>query len=109
MTRSVTQTEVTHYEIQKKRRAAVLEEARKHRQFLIREQDVVMRDSPGTRTRRGVYMSADGDRPTKVLDATMHEVPAGVTSTVDRHSWDARSPQRLPDGPLGGAAAAGRP
>lgn len=89
MARTVVQTETTHYEIQKKRRAAVLEEARQHRQFLIRGDDVVLQDSPGTRTKRGVYMSADGDRPTKVLDALAHEVPNGVTTTWHRHSWDA--------------------
>jgi gentisate 1,2-dioxygenase len=89
MTQSVTKTETTHYEIQKKRRAQVIEDWRKNRQYLIRASDVVLQDSPGTRTRRGVYMSADGDRPTKVLDAVLHEIPEHTTSTVHRHSWDA--------------------
>lgn len=90
MTKSTTRSEVTHYEIQKKRRADVLEEWRRFRTALVRESDVMLQDCPATRTRRGVYMGADGgERPTKVLDATMHEVPAGVTSTVHRHSWDA--------------------
>lgn len=90
MARTQVQTEVTHYEIQKKRRADVLEEWRRYRTALVRADDVVLHDSPRTRTRRGVYMGADGgERPTKVLDATLHEIPAGVTTTVHRHSWDA--------------------
>ena len=39
--------------------------------------------------RRGVYAGWDGDRPTKNLDATIHEIDPGVTSTIHRHSWDA--------------------
>lgn len=88
MARTVTQT-VTHYEIQKKRRAAVLEQWRQYRRTIIREGDVVMEDSPARRMRRGVYMGADGANPTKVLDATLHELPAATISTVHRHSWDA--------------------
>lgn len=88
MAKTVTQT-ATHYEIQKRRRALVIEEWRKNRRTIVRGVDVVVEDSPSRRMRRGVYMGADGDSPTKVLDATVHEVPAGGTSTVHRHSWDA--------------------
>ena len=88
MAKSITQT-ATHYEIQKQRRALVLEEWRKHRHTLIHETDVVLEESPARRMRRGVYMGADGGRPTNVLDSTMHEIPANVVSTVHRHSWDA--------------------
>ena len=88
MAKSVTQT-ATHYEVQKQRRALVLEEWRKYRRFIVREADVVLEESPARRMRRGVYLGADGGRPTNVLDATVHEVPAGVVSTVHRHSWDA--------------------
>lgn len=88
MAKTVTQT-ATHYEIQKQRRALVIEESRKHRRFVIRASDVVLEESPSRRMRRGVYMGADGQSPTNVLDATLHELPAGLTSTVHRHSWDA--------------------
>ncbi len=39
--------------------------------------------------RSGVYMGWDGDRPTRCLDALVHEVDPGITSTIHRHSWDA--------------------
>ncbi|MQA81415.1 MAG: cupin domain-containing protein [Streptosporangiales bacterium] len=90
MAKSVTQTQLTHYEIQKQRRARVVEEWRNYRTCLIRGADVVLEECPATRTRRGVYMGADGGvHPTKVLDATLHEIPAHTTTTVHRHSWDA--------------------
>lgn len=89
MTEVVTQTGVTHYEIQKKRRAAVVEEWRQYRTAIVRADEVVLEDCPSRRMRRGSYMGADGRRPTKVLDANLHEVPARTTSTVHRHSWDA--------------------
>ncbi|MCU1489478.1 MAG: cupin [Acidimicrobiaceae bacterium] len=88
MAKTVTQT-VTHYEVQKQRRAQVVEDWRKYRRTIIREADVKLEDSPARRMRRGVYMGADGESPTKVLDATLHEIPAGNTSTIHRHSWDA--------------------
>ncbi|MHB2022623.1 MAG: cupin domain-containing protein [Mycobacteriales bacterium] len=88
MARTVTET-VTHYEIQKQRRARILEEWRKHRRTVIHASDVQLEESPARRMRRGVYMGADGANPTKVLDATLHEVPGHTTSTVHRHSWDA--------------------
>ena len=40
-------------------------------------------------TRVGVYVGADGDRPTRSMDALAHEIDPGVTSTIHRHSWDA--------------------
>jgi gentisate 1,2-dioxygenase len=84
-----TTTGVTHYEVQKQRRAKVIEEWRQYRTALVRASDVELVESPSRRMRRGVYMGADGPRPTKVLDATLHEIPAQTTSTVHRHSWDA--------------------
>lgn len=89
MVKVVTETGVTHYEIQKKRRAQLIEDWRKYRTAIVREVDVELEDSPSRRMRRGSYMGADGPRPTKVLDATLHEIPAGTTSTTHRHSWDA--------------------
>src|SRR5258706_4268948 len=83
-----TQTTTTHYHIQKKRRAEFLEEWRNYRQSVIREEDVVLK--PTARgMRSGVYMGRDGDRPTRCLDAHVHEVDPGAVTTIHRHSWDA--------------------
>jgi gentisate 1,2-dioxygenase len=89
MSRSLTQTGVTHYDVQKKRRAAVVEEARRHRTAIVHAADAVLEENPTRRMRRGVYLGADGGRPTRVLDAAVHEVPEHTTSTIHRHSWDA--------------------
>jgi mannose-6-phosphate isomerase-like protein (cupin superfamily) len=76
------------YHIQKKRRKEFLEEWRNYRQTVIRKEDVRLeKTARGLRT--GVYMGWDGDRPTRSLDALVHEVDPGVTTTVHRHSWDA--------------------
>jgi len=83
-----TQTTTTHYHIQKKRRAEFLEEWRSYRQTVIRLEDVKL--VPTARgMRSGVYMGRDGDRPTRVLDAHVHEVDPGTVTTIHRHSWDA--------------------
>ena len=83
-----THTTTTHYHIQKKRRAEFIEEWRKYRQTVIREEDVTLVPTArGLRT--GVYMGWDGDRPTRCLDALVHEVDPGTTTTIHRHSWDA--------------------
>lgn len=89
MARSVTRTGTTHYEVQKKRRANVVEESRKHRTTVVHAADVGLEDNPTRRMRRGVIMGADGPRPTKVLDAAIHEVSPDTTSSLHRHSWDA--------------------
>ncbi len=83
-----TTTGVTHYAVQKKRRAEFIEEWRKYRRTVIRKEDVKLQ--PTARgTRCGVYMGADGDSPTRSLDALVHEIDPGVTTTIHRHSWDA--------------------
>src|SRR5258708_10527263 len=83
-----TQTTTTHYHIQKKRRAEFIEDWRKHRQSVIREEDVALVPTArGMRT--GVYMGWDGDRPTRSLDALVHEVDPRAVTTIHRHSWDA--------------------
>src|SRR4029079_6201106 len=83
-----TQTTTTHYHIQKKRRAECLEEWRSYRQTVIRMEDVKL--VPTARgMRSGVYMGRDGDRPTRCLDAHVHEVDPGTVTTIHRHSWDA--------------------
>lgn len=88
MAKTVTQT-ATHYDVQKKRRAAVIEEWQQYRRTVIRADEVKLEYSPSRRMSRGVYMGRDGSNPTKVLDATLHEIPAATVSTVHRHSWDA--------------------
>jgi gentisate 1,2-dioxygenase len=84
-----TTTAVTHYHIQKKRRAEFMEEWRKNRRSVIGKDDVVLqRTARGMRT--GVYMGWDGDSPTRCLDALVHEIDPGVVTTIHRHSWDAQ-------------------
>jgi gentisate 1,2-dioxygenase len=83
-----TTTAMTHYDIQQKRRKAIVEEGRAHQQFIVRKGDVeLVQTARGFRT--GVYMGKDGDRPTRIIDALVHEVDPGVVSTIHRHSWDA--------------------
>lgn len=83
-----TRTTTSHYEVQKKRRGDTLGYWKERQRTLVKGEDVVMMDTP-RRTRRGVMVSADGDEPSLVLDANVHEIDPGVTSTVHRHSWDA--------------------
>ncbi len=81
-------TTTTHYHIQKRRRAEFIEEWRRYRQSVIRARDVLL--VPTARgLRSGVYMGWDGGRPTRCLDAHVHEVDPGATTTIHRHSWDA--------------------
>jgi gentisate 1,2-dioxygenase len=83
-----TTTTVSHYHVQKRRRAQFLEDWRHNRQTVVRGRDVGLRPTArGLRT--GVFAGADGDRPTRSMDALVHEVDPGVTSTLHRHSWDA--------------------
>lgn len=85
---SRTTTQVTHYHVQKKRRADFIEEWRRYQKTVVALEDAVMQEcARGTRT--GVYVGADGDRPTRSMDALAHEIDPGVVSTVHRHSWDA--------------------
>ncbi len=87
--KTTTSTQVTHYEVQKARRNSTLAEWRGYHQTIVKRADVQLVDVPSHRTRRGVYMGWDGGRPTKNLDATLHEVPPHTVTTVHRHSWDA--------------------
>ncbi|MFJ9535991.1 cupin domain-containing protein [Streptomyces sp. NPDC101225] len=83
-----TTTEVTHYHVQKRRRAAFIEEWRKTHRTIVALEDVVMHPTErGSRV--GVYVGADGDRPTRTMDALAHEIGPGTTTTLHRHSWDA--------------------
>jgi gentisate 1,2-dioxygenase len=87
--KTTTSTQVTHYEVQKKRRESLLEEWRGYHKVILKRKDVQMLDVPSRRTRRGVFAGRDGDRPTINLDATIHEIPEQTTTTIHRHSWDA--------------------
>src|SRR5581483_10738619 len=87
--KTVATTKGTHYEIQEKRRESRLGEWKGYHKTVLTRKDVVMHDVPSRRMRRGVFAGWDGDRPTKNLDATVHEVPAHTTTTIHRHSWDA--------------------
>src|SRR5258707_13768428 len=84
-----TTTAVTHYHIQKKRRAEFIEDWRKNRRSVIRKDDVVLqRTARGVRT--GVYMGWDGDSPTSCLDAQVHEIDPHVANHIHRHPRDQR-------------------
>ena len=83
-----TVTGLTHYDIQQRRRRKVVEDARASQRFIVHKDEVELMDTPrGFRT--GCYVGTDGDRPSRIIDAYVHEVDPGVVSTIHRHSWDA--------------------
>ena len=83
-----TTTKVAHYYVQKQRRAEFIDSWRENHRTVVALEDVQMQDT-SRRMRRGVYVGADGGRPTRAMDATAHEIDPGTVSTVHRHSWDA--------------------
>ena len=85
---SETKTNVTHYEVQKMRSKEYLAHWEKLQRTIVRKPDVVMVDTPRN-MKSGVMVSADGNVPSLNLDAVMHEIAPGTTTTVHRHSWDA--------------------
>lgn len=87
--KSITTTQASHYDIQKQRRASLIDTWRQYRKTVVRRSDVVMVDVAERRERRGVYVGPDADRPTINLDATVHEIAPGTMTTVHRHSWEA--------------------
>ena len=83
-----TTTSVTHYHVQKSRREKFLEDWRSNWRTVVAVEDVSLEQTPrGSRV--GVYVGADGDRQTRTVDALVHELDPGITTTVHRHSWDA--------------------
>lgn len=83
-----TTTGVSHYHVQKSRRAKFIEDWRQNHRDVVTAEDVVLHHTErGSRV--GVYVGADGDRPTRTMDALAHEFDPGTTTTVHRHSWDA--------------------
>ena len=85
---TTTKVITTHYDVQKRRRTDFLDDWTKHYRTLVRDRDVQLFDT-ARRMRRGVYVSDDAGRPSRSLDALLHEIDPGVTSTIHRHSWDA--------------------
>ena len=83
-----TTTQVTHYDVQKNRRAKFIEDWRENHRTVIRKSGEVPLTGTDRGMRTGVYMGEDGDNPTRTMDALVHEVDPGVTTTVHRHSWD---------------------
>jgi gentisate 1,2-dioxygenase len=83
-----TTTKVSHYHVQKKRRADFIEQWRGYQRTVVGVEDAVLAET-ARGTRVGVYVGADGDRPTRSMDALVHEIDPGVVSTIHRHSWDA--------------------
>lgn len=83
-----TTTEVTHYHVQKKRRAKFLEDWRANRRTVVAGRDVPLTASERGH-RMGVYVGIDGDKPTRTMDGLVHEFDPGTTTTLHRHSWDA--------------------
>lgn len=83
-----TTTKQSHYWVQKQRRADFIEQWRANHRTVVRNEDVVLEDT-ARGIRRGVYVGADGGRPTRSMDASVHEVDPGQVSTIHRHSWDA--------------------
>lgn len=83
-----TTTSVSHYYVQKSRRKKFVEEWRANWRTVVRVEDApLVETARGSRV--GVYVGADGDRQTRTMDALVHEIDPGVTTTVHRHSWDA--------------------
>ena len=76
-----TTTAVTHYHVQKKRRADFLEEWRKYRNTVVRVGDVEMHDT-ARGMRRGVYVGADADRDAQAGDYSTIEWPE-----LQRPTW----------------------
>lgn len=82
-----TTTGVTHYHVQKRRRAQFIEDWRENRRTIVASEDVKLQDSSRGQ-RIGTYVGVDGDKPTRTMDALVHEFGPGTTTTIHRHSWD---------------------
>ena len=79
MSTSKTTTAGHALHIQKKRRAEFIEEWRKNRRSVIRQRRREARSPTARGMRSGVYMGADGDSPTRCLDALVHEIDPGTS------------------------------
>ena len=81
--------ETTHYHVQKKRRAAFLDEWRKQRRTgVLPASELKFRErEPGVRV--AYYAGSDEGAAMRTNDAGAHELDPGATTTPHRHSWDA--------------------
>ena len=83
-----TTTGVSHYQLQKSRRAQFIEDWRGNHRDVVAVEDVALHHTErGSQV--GVYVGADGGRPTRTMDALLHEFDPATTTTLHRHSWDA--------------------
>ena len=82
--------ETTHYHVQKKRRAAFLDEWRKQRRTgVLPASELKFRErEPGVRV--AYYAGSDEGAAMRTNDAGAHELDPGATTTPHRHSWDAQ-------------------
>lgn len=79
---------LSHYEIQKSRRAKFIEDWREHRYSVVPSGEV--RPDYTTRgTSVGTYLGIEAGRPVRTVDAKVNELSPGTVSTFHRHSWDA--------------------
>ena len=88
--KTTTSTQVTHYEIQKKRRESLLEEWRGYHKKVIKRSDVDARRVAGA-ARRDAASTPAGTatgRPRTSTRRCTRSIPASTT-TIHRHSWDA--------------------
>jgi gentisate 1,2-dioxygenase len=79
----------SHYDIQKERREAQAALWRSHQVPVVKGDAVRLEDVPSRRTRRGIYKGPEGESISVLMDASVHEISPGVTTTTHRHSWDA--------------------
>ncbi len=81
--------ETTHYHVQKKRRAAFLDEWRKQRRtgVLPASELRFAEREPGVRV--AYYAGSDEGAAMRTNDAGAHELDPGARTTPHRHSWDA--------------------
>jgi quercetin dioxygenase-like cupin family protein len=83
-----TVTGLTHYDIQQRRRRQIVEDGRAQQRTIVKKGDVeLLTTARGMRT--GCFVGVDGDKPSRIIDAYVHEVDPGVVTTIHRHSWDA--------------------
>jgi len=81
--------ETTHYNVQKRRRAAFLEEWRKHRKTGVLPASELQFKEREHGVRVAYYAGSDEGAAMRTNDAGAHEIDPGATTTPHRHSWDA--------------------
>ena len=74
---NVTRTAMSHYEVQKKRRAKFIEDWRDNYRTVIHLRDVEMHKTPRGLT-TGVYLGKEGGRPVRTVDAAATKTKKNV-------------------------------